>query len=61
MSEYSMMTQGVDWKIAYSLFLAGMVVLAVFTAFVLNRVGIGSLPRVRHMRWMKGKKKSGRR
>ncbi len=60
MSEYSMMTQGIDWRIAYSVFLAGMVVLAVFTAFILNRVGIGSLPKVRHLRWTKGKKKSGK-
>jgi magnesium transporter len=60
MSEYSMMTQGMDWKVAYSVFLAGMVILGVFTAFILGRVGVGSLPRVRPMRWSKGKKKHGK-
>jgi len=38
MSEYSMMTQGVDWRIAYGVFGAAMVVLGWFTAYILGKV-----------------------
>jgi magnesium transporter len=36
MSEYSMMTHGVDWRIAYSVFFVGMIVVGVLTARVLK-------------------------
>ena len=35
MSEFSMMTQGVSWKVAYSLFLIGMIVLGLLTWILL--------------------------
>jgi magnesium transporter len=37
MSEYSMMTDGVDWKISYGLFLGAMCVLGWVTLKFLNR------------------------
>jgi magnesium transporter len=37
MSEYSMMTRGVDWRLAYALCLAGMVVLAWVTWIIIMR------------------------
>jgi magnesium transporter len=37
MSEFSMMTQGIDWRIAYSLFLVGLVALGIVLWMVLNR------------------------
>jgi magnesium transporter len=36
MSEYSMMTHGVDWRIAYAIFFVGMIVIGVLTARVLR-------------------------
>jgi magnesium transporter len=40
MSEYSMMTRGVDWRVAYVLFFVAMVVIGLFTAWLLRRVDI---------------------
>lgn len=37
MSEWSMMTQGIDWKISYSLFCGGMVVLGIGLWFFLRK------------------------
>jgi magnesium transporter len=41
MSEFSMMTTGIDWRIAYLLFVVAMVVIGLFTAIILHRVGFG--------------------
>ena len=38
MSEYSMMTQGVHWWLAYSLFMVGMLLVGVLTMYLLNKV-----------------------
>lgn len=38
MSEYSMMTHGVDWRIAYAMFFVAMIVLGVLTARILRGV-----------------------
>jgi magnesium transporter len=38
MSEFSMMTSHIDWRIAYSMFLAAMIVIGWFTALVLGRM-----------------------
>lgn len=35
MSEYSMMTQGLNWAVAYSLFLLGIIILGILTWFIL--------------------------
>jgi magnesium transporter len=40
MSEYSMMTQRLDWRVSYLLFLVAMVAIGVLTAFLLRRVNI---------------------
>lgn len=40
MSEFSMMTIGVDWRISYSLFIAAMMLLGWITAFLLGRMDI---------------------
>ncbi|MGH8594961.1 MAG: magnesium transporter CorA family protein [Gammaproteobacteria bacterium] len=41
MSEFSMMTRGIDWPIAYSLFCVAMLLLGGLTAVVLKRVNFG--------------------
>lgn len=41
MSEFSMMTHGLDWRMAYALFCLGMIALGWFTAVVLKRMGSG--------------------
>jgi magnesium transporter len=38
MSEYSMMTNGVDWKISYGIFLGAMIVLGWITLKFINRI-----------------------
>jgi magnesium transporter len=38
MSEYSMMTRGMDWRVSYSMFFVAMIVIAVLTARILRRV-----------------------
>ena len=43
MSEFSMMTQGVDWRISYSLFFAAMIVVGWFTAYILGRLNFASI------------------
>ncbi len=39
MSEFSMMTTGVDWRISYGLFLVAMVLIGTLTAFTLGKLG----------------------
>jgi magnesium transporter len=41
MSEFSMMTTGIDWRISYLLFVVAMVVVGVITATILHRVQFG--------------------
>ena len=41
MSEYSMMTQGLDWRVSYLLFFVAMVAIGLVTAVLLRRVDIG--------------------
>lgn len=43
MSEFSMMTHGIDWRISYSVFFAAMVVLGWITAYVLGKVNFTSM------------------
>jgi magnesium transporter len=38
MSEFSMMTQGIDWRVSYSLFLVGLMALGLATWVSLNRL-----------------------
>lgn len=38
MSEYSMMTQGIDWPISYTLFMILMVIIGYFTYIVVKRI-----------------------
>ena len=40
MSEFSMMTQGVDWRISYALFLLALVPIGCFTAYMLRKTGL---------------------
>lgn len=40
MSEFSMMTEGVDWRISYTLFTVAMLLLGGLTAVMLRKVGI---------------------
>lgn len=47
MSEFSMMTHGLPWQIAYSLFGIGMVVLGWLTAVVLNKMSNGNKRKVK--------------
>jgi magnesium transporter len=42
MSEYSMMTHGIDWRISYPLFTVGMLLLGAFTAWLVRRIDIGN-------------------
>ena len=49
MSEFTMMTQGVDWRFSYALFLVAMVVIGVITAFLLRRIGFTQPPRRRRV------------
>jgi magnesium transporter len=41
MSEFSMMTHGVDWKVSYSLFLIAMVLIGLLTGVVLGKINFG--------------------
>lgn len=50
MSEFSMMTQGTDWRISYSVFLAIMGVLGWGFAFILSRMGVAGANGVKHLR-----------
>jgi magnesium transporter len=49
MSEFSMMTSGVDWRVAYTLFFVAMVVLGFLTAYLLRRVGFQPAPKRRRI------------
>ncbi|MCX6134317.1 MAG: magnesium transporter CorA family protein [Ignavibacteriales bacterium] len=52
MSEFSMMTHGVDWKISYSLFLAAMVLIGLLTGVVLGKINFGGAKRANpRKRW----------
>lgn len=44
MSEYSMMTHGMDWRLAYLLFFAGMGVIGWITSIVLRRIDTSGGP-----------------
>ena len=61
MSEFSMMTQGTHWTIAYSLFLIAMVMIGSVTAYVLGRMNIASAtPKAsRRSKFRKWKKAGG--
>jgi magnesium transporter len=50
MSEYSMMTSGIDWRFSYSLFFLVMVVIGLMTAYLLRRVGLAQPPARRRVR-----------
>jgi magnesium transporter len=41
MSEFSMMTHGVDWKVSYSLFLIAMVLIGLLTGVALGKINFG--------------------
>ncbi len=41
MSEFSMMTQHIDWRVSYSLFLIGMLVIGWLTAIILRKTNFG--------------------
>lgn len=41
MSEFTMMTEGIDWRISYSLFSVALLLIGGLTAFVLKKVGFG--------------------
>lgn len=41
MSEYSMMTAGLDWRISYTLFIAAMLAVGWATALILKRMDVG--------------------
>jgi magnesium transporter len=50
MSEFSMMTSGVDWRVSYSMFMVAMLLVGLLTAFLLRRVGFQQAPKRRRMR-----------
>ncbi len=43
MSEFSMMTQGVDWRVSYALFMIAMVAIGWFTAYMLGKLNFMKL------------------
>jgi len=43
MSEFSMMTHGIDWKLSYSLFLISMVFIGLLTGVVLGKINFGGV------------------
>jgi len=47
MSEFSMMTRHLDWRVAYTLFMVAMVVIGVITSIMLQRMDFGAGPFVR--------------
>lgn len=49
MSEFSMMTSGIDWRVSYSVFLVAMVLIGLLTAFLLRRIGFAQPPRRRRV------------
>jgi magnesium transporter len=42
MSEFSMMTQGIDWRISYSLFFIAIILIGFLTSLVLSQLNFGS-------------------
>jgi magnesium transporter len=62
MSEFSMMTQNIDWKISYSLFLVAMVSIGFLTAVILGKLnfGIGTDSKTHHKRPPKGKNRANK-
>lgn len=59
MSEYTMMTHGLDWRVAYLMFFAAMIVLGLITGYILRRVDFGGgLPRAN---WIRRRRTLGRR
>jgi magnesium transporter len=59
MSEFSIMTRGVQWELSYSLLFIGMIILGWFTAFLLGRINFGGIKLQRHTRkrWLNLKKR----
>jgi magnesium transporter len=53
MSEFTMMTTGIDWKVSYSIFLIAMILIGVFTAYLLRRVGFAQPPARRRVHKVK--------
>jgi magnesium transporter len=51
MSEFSMMTQGVDWRVSYGLFTLGMILLAWLTWVLVVRATVARAPRRRRWPW----------
>jgi magnesium transporter len=49
MSEFTMMTTGIDWRVSYSLFFVAMVIVGLMTARVLRRVGFPQPPKRRRV------------
>jgi len=47
MSEFSMMTQGIDWRISYAAFFGAMIAIGLLTAHFLTKTGLGSSKPVR--------------
>lgn len=47
MSEFSMMTHGIDWKLSYSFFLIAMVLIGVLTGVLLGKLNFGREPSTR--------------
>ena len=54
MSEFTMMTEVINWRISYSLFGLAMLVLALLTAFFLRRMGVASNASTKPRRKRKG-------
>lgn len=51
MSEFSLMTRGVDWRVSYTLFLVAMVLIGWLTAYVLGKLNFtGATARSSHRR-----------
>jgi len=49
MSEFTMMTAGIDWRISYPVFGVAMLLIGLFTAFLLRRLGYPQPPRRRRV------------
>lgn len=48
MSEFSMMTQGIDWRLSYSLFFFAIILIGFLTAIVLRQLNFGSNNRTKN-------------
>jgi magnesium transporter len=58
MSEFSMMTQGIDWRIAYGLFSAAMFGIAFFTYLIIRNMGFEKREKVKRPRKIRMKSPS---